>query len=417
MSAPPLTVPTDVTGATQAAQARPARADRRWLRMIVPVAIAFLIIGSTLMVHAIQQPSTKDPAYLSPGSTAGIGSAALVSQLTAAGLPVTVDHTGADALSRVSGGGFTLVIAAPGLLRPDLLLKLPELPADVTVLLIRPSQFNVLELGLPVAIRTRWATRASHGCAGLPPGTRAATYRDRYATPDLLADSDVRPTRDCFEHSVQAWRQPGHGEIVLVGADDIFRNDRIGELDNARVAASLFPAGRPVVWLDLHKQEKLPHAQSTKPPKKKQPPRAGLPFPAWVKASAAGLALAGVLGAMAAARRLGPPVPEPLPVAVRGTETALGRGRLYRRARARGAALQALRDEAGTRLRVALAVPPDAPPDALVAAVAAHTGTAPELVRQALYGPEPEDDEQLRAAVDALDQLVNSVHPYQKEWS
>src|SRR5690606_16937832 len=49
-------------------------------------------------------------------------------------------------------------------------------------------------------------------------------------------------------------------------------------------------------------------------------------------------------------RRLGPLVPESLPVVVRASETTRGRGRLYRRSRSRGHAAAGLR--AGTAERV-----------------------------------------------------------------
>jgi hypothetical protein len=405
---------------------RAAKADRRWLRIVIPVAAAVLIILATVAVHLIAQPSPTDPAFLNPTSTEDVGSATLAGQLAASGAPITVVHSGPEAVNRAADGGVTLFVPAPALVRPDALEDLSALPASVTVVLVHPSQLSVFLVGYPLQVKGRWSTRASHGCAQLPAGTRALTYRDHY---QMIDSESVAPedllTRDCFEHSVVGWHAPGHAEVVLVGADDIFRNDRIGELDNARVATSLFPTGRPVLWLDLHKRERLPINHGGKPSKQPAPPRESLPLPSWVKASAAGLALAAALAAVAAARRLGPPVPEPLPVPVRGTETALGRGRLYRRARARGAALNALRDDAITRLRTALAVPADAPPGTLVAAVAAHTGFPPDQVGATLYGPEPDDDERLGAAVDALDQLVARVlppvvprqHPYPKEWS
>jgi hypothetical protein len=104
-------------------------------------------------------------------------------------------------------------------------------------------------------------------------------------------------------------------------------------------------------------------------------------------------------------------VDEPLPVRVRATETALGRGRLYRRARARGVALQALRDNAFQRLRSALQLPAQAPPHAVAAEVAARVGAAPDVVQAILYGPDPQTDEELAAAVADLDALVAAALP------
>ncbi len=400
------------------------RGDRRWLRIVLPIGVALLVIVSTLVVHLVEQPSVADRDFLNPTSTAGIGSFRLAERLTADGREITVAPSGPEALRLAGGGDVTLLVPAPKLVRPDILTSLAGLPANVTVLLVRPNLLSLGVLNLPVEQRSRWATRATGGCPGLTPGTRASLYRDHY---EPLDDGWLTPSRDCFEHALVGYRQPGRAELVLVGADDIFRNNRIGELDNATVAASLFGGHRRVVWLDLHKRE-LPRLHDSKPPKQKRAPRSSLPLPSWVKAAAAGLALAALLAAVAAARRLGPPVPEPLPVVVRGTETALGRGRLYRRARDPGYALRVLRGQAGQRLRAALAVAPDADGQTLVAAVSGYTGLPAEQVDAALYGPDPADDEQLVAAVAALDRLVELVlpgtpptsdqpHPNAKEWS
>jgi len=113
-----------------------------------------------------------------------------------------------------------------------------------------------------------------------------------------------------------------------------------------------------------------------------------------------------VLLALWRGRRLGPPVPEPLPVVVRAAETTEGRGRLYAAARARELAAEALR--AGLRARLAdrLGLPPHGAPGAggmvragavakeiggpepapLVASVAERTGRPPLEIWALLYG-------------------------------
>src|SRR5690606_20137800 len=122
---------------------------------------------------------------------------------------------------------------------------------------------------------------------------------------------------------------------------------------------------------------------------------------------------AGVLLAVAAARRLGPPVPEPLPVVVPAAEAVTGRGRLYRRIRARQASLATLR--AGALARLARAVDPlsrtpdhgldVAGPrrDAFIRTIAARSGLPEATVATVLFGPVPTDDEGLVVAVADLD--------------
>jgi hypothetical protein len=298
---------------------------------------------------------------------------------------------------------------------PSAVALLPELPSGIRIVLVRPPLLTRWQLGLEgLRVQSRWATGPAAGCAiGDVPAGRALMNRDHYLPPPgvtLSAEDGV--TLDCFGHALLGLLSSGP-EFVLVGADDIFRNNRIGELGNAPLANVLLGSeGRPVVWLDLHKKEKEPKAANNdSPPPRSDDPAPSLPLPSWVKAAGVGLALAAVLGALAAGRRLGPPVPEPLPVRVRGTETALGRGRLYRRARARELALRALRERAVYRLRGPLNLPPDAPPADVVAQLAARTGAPPAVVTAALYGPAPTNDEELVVAVADLDTLVAAVLP------
>ncbi len=411
---PPTTLPTVPTV--------PTRRGRRWLRVLAPPLVALVAILATLVVHAIEQPRTSNPGYLNPAGTGDSGSATLAQRLRAGGTSVRTATGSLDALDLAGTGDATLFVPAADYIRADQRARLADLPASVTVVLVRPSLTILDWVGLSFLDKqTRWATRAAQGCTGPAPNPTgpALVYRDHF---QLLAGvklpSTLTVTRDCFGHAVQGWRSPGRAELVLVGADDIFRNDRIGELGNAELAAALL-AGHPrLIWLNLHKLEqppKQPHSQHDGQDDDQPPPEpdsdAGLPVPGWVKAAAAGLAVAAVLAALAAGRRLGPPVEEPLPVRPRATETALGRGRLYRRARARQTALDALRSAAIHRLRSTLRVPPDAPDAELVTAVSERTGSPGQYVHAVLHGPEPADDEQLTAAVAALDAMVEQAMP------
>src|SRR5690606_35450140 len=128
---------------------------------------------------------------------------------------------------------------------------------------------------------------------------------------------------------------------------------------------------------------------------------------------------AGLLLAIARARRLGPPVPEPLPVVVPASEAVTGRGRLYRRIRARGASLATLRAAALARLartldplarspQRALATP-GPHRDAFVHGIAVRSGWPEADVAAVLFGQLPVDDSALVAAASDLDRLVAAV--------
>jgi hypothetical protein len=102
------------------------------------------------------------------------------------------------------------------------------------------------------------------------------------------------------------------------------------------------------------------------------------------------LAVAGWRG-----RRLGPVVVEPLPVAVRASETTEGRARIYQRYRTRDRAAEHLRAQTVDVCSSRLGLPTNATTDALVEAVASRTGRRADEVRAVLYGPPPEGDQAL----------------------
>jgi hypothetical protein len=109
------------------------------------------------------------------------------------------------------------------------------------------------------------------------------------------------------------------------------------------------------------------------------------------------------------ARALGPVVPEPLPVVVRAAEAVEGRSRLYRAAKARGSAADALRAGARDRLARRLGLGPDATRAAVVDAAVARIGRDPVGVDALLYGAAPSDDAALVRLADDLDILIREV--------
>ena len=135
--------------------------------------------------------------------------------------------------------------------------------------------------------------------------------------------------------------------------------------------------------------------------------------PPWVWPAALQLLFAGLLVALWRGRRLGPPVPEPLPVVVRAAETVEGRARLYRRAGGRGRAGAALRSGALARLLPRLGIDPGAggePAAAeVVAAVAARSGRRDAEVHAVLFGPPPVNDAGLVQLAETLDSIVRST--------
>jgi len=399
---------------------------------MAPAAVVAVLFTVTIWAWAAQRVTPSDPRFLEPRSAAAIGA-----RTVASGHRVRRVGSTARALTDATPGA-TLFVPAPAFARPALLREALDSAELARVVLVAPPPTVLTEQHLPARrVGTRWATGvADPGCAGAPgpAALRGATY------------AGTKPgARRCYDGGLLTLpATAGKPRVVLVGAADVFRNDRAGEYRNAAVAGALL-GGRPVLWLSLHRPEPVPALTSSGDPDSPSPtpqrdtggsaPPAGQQhggtgssdragggsgtgngsgsgggtpnplwsaFPPWVFAIAAQLAIAAVLFMAWRARRLGGPVSEPLPVLVPGTETVLGRARLYRRAGATGAAAAALRAGTVRRLRTGYGGLDGA---ALVGAVAATTGWPYERVESVLYGPAPERNDELRALATDLDEL------------
>ncbi|MGW1057258.1 DUF4350 domain-containing protein [Micromonospora rubida] len=433
----------------------PASASRRrrWHRLAIPLGLAALLVTITVVTHAVDQPDPTEPGFLSPVATDADGGSRLADALRDRGVVVQRETDPLRAMLATAGRA-TLFVPAPGLLHPDTLGALRDLPGRTRLVLVDPPRQVLEATGLPlVPAGRRWATRAvgpdvdGRPCA-LPEAARAgvaAAERQRYAVPPGRSGATVDR---CYAAGLA--RVPRSTETVVIGASDPFRNDRIAERGNRELATGLLGTTGRVVWLDLDGPAPPPPGPGGTagpswpadpgdpgggtgddgPPDRSDEPGASgddrgdgdstadgrtppnplwAAFPAWFWALLTQLALAALLLVLWRARRLGPPVSEPLPVAVRSAETVLGRARLYQRARARGPAADTLRSAALARLLPRLNLPADPPPDAVSAAVAARVGGTAAQAHDLLYGDEPTTDRELLDLARSLDLLTRTV--------
>ncbi|WP_187398597.1 DUF4350 domain-containing protein [Micromonospora sp. WP24] len=440
--------------APRPAAARPGsgpKRRRRWHRLVIPLGLVATLITTTLVAQALDRPDADDPGYLSPIEAGEYGGSRLAEALSRRGGTVAREtDVRAALLTARTGAPTTLFVPAPDLLRNETLSRLSRLPAGTRVVLVDPSVRVLHAAGLPVEQHgRRWATKVVDPQADgrpcpldeLRPVRQAAAQRQRYTS-----DTEI-PLDLCFSAGLA--RLPGTVDTVLVGADDPFRNDRIGEHDNQALATALLGVHPRVVWLDLAGPEPPPPTPSSRPPAADSATerpgsettpadgtaqgRPGTPgdssddrrpadsddgpapnplwgaFPLWFWALLVQLALALLLAALWRARRLGPPAPEPLPVAVRSAETTLGRARLYQRAGARGPAGRTLRTAALARLLPWLNLPAETPRDRVATAVAARAGGEPEQVEELLYGDDPATDQELLDLARSLDALTRAA--------
>ncbi|GAA4608647.1 hypothetical protein BJY16_006946 [Actinoplanes octamycinicus] len=407
--------------------------DRRWLRVAIPFLVLFTLLTGTLIAHAIEQPDPEDAAYLSPISGEGIGSAVLAGRLRERGVTVVRETTSTEALRELwsSRDGATLFLSTPGLVDLGKVSDFGDLPPGTRVVVAAPPAAALRSSNWPVAVSgSRWTTAVTEpGCTD-PVATAAgpaAVHNLRFA-PETASN--------CYDDSLMTVITGGV-TVTFVGAADPFRNDRIDEHGNNALAVGLLAQTARVVWLDAHQRE-VPPAFSPPPKSKKPEPRRSTStaqptdtdqpdetepvdeptqaqqdepnplaeaFPPAFWATLALLALVLLALAVAAARRLGTPVAEPLPSRVPANETMLGHAQLYQRARARTASLDVLRAAARRRLTEHLGLPPDA----TITDIAEHAGYETDDVREILAGVHPDDDDELIAAAIAVQDLVREI--------
>jgi hypothetical protein len=276
---------------------------------------------------------------------------------------------------------------------------------------------------------SRWATKTvAPGCDQpfAAAAGAAAVHESSYL--GYQFDFVRNPRAVCYDGSLVELRAIDV-TVDVIGATDPFRNDRIDESGNAALATGLLGDHGRVIWVDVHTPDELAAPQL---PKLNLPnysrgdqdrTNTGNPlidaFPTQLWAAIVLLLVAGLLLAVAVARRLGPPVAEPLPVLVPASESVTGRGRLYRRIRARGSSLATLRSAAIARL-ARLIDPFARSPERTLAAdgpartafvheIAARAGLSETTVADVLFGPAPADDAELVRAAANVDALVAAV--------
>ncbi|MCG6496379.1 DUF4350 domain-containing protein [Kitasatospora sp. A2-31] len=363
---------------------------------------ALLLLAATVLAGLNQ-----DRRYprLDPRSYDATGTHAVVALLQREGLKVdiTEDLTGHPT------GNDTLVIPEPDLLTPEQLRTLAAAkhtrlvllspgPAALSALVpgVRPSDEGG---GAPYA-----AVRSTAAQCSLPEAVRAGTAH----LGGLLYTAGSHG-EGCYPrghgYPLVTLRTGKDAEVVVLGSGDFLTNELVKKDGNASLALGLLGSRPSVTWQLPDYGTLLAESGNRK--------ELGDFVPDGWRWGGYQLAVAVLFAAFWRARRLGPVISENLPVVVRAAETTEGRARLYRRAKARGRAADALRRAAAHRLAPALGVPLDAgvpDPTALCAAVLDRLPDRPAGDVQALlYGPPPTDDAALLRLADDLDALERQV--------
>ncbi|MET7409004.1 DUF4350 domain-containing protein [Streptomyces parvulus] len=370
----------------------------------VALALVLLLAGAVAIAvvrsgdhHGELDPRSADPA----------GSRAVAELLADRGVSTRVVTT-LDAARAATGPDTTLLVAAPDLLteRQQTRLHATVAGSGGRTVLVAPGGRAVERLvpGVTADPALSFDSTLAPAC-DLPAARRAGTADTgglRYST-HLAADACYPSRRLATLLRVPDTSAEGTpGDTVVLGARDILVNDRLDDHGNASLALQLLGSRDHLVWY-------LPSLSDVPDPDEERGFFDLLPS-AWLWGTLQ-LFIAAALAALWRARRLGPLVPEKLPVAIRASETVEGRARLYRKANARDRAATALRSATRTRLAPLVGVPVTRAhtPEALLPALSAHLHGDGQPLHSLLFGPPPGDDAALITLADQLDALESEV--------
>ncbi|MEU5668073.1 DUF4350 domain-containing protein [Streptomyces longwoodensis] len=370
------------------------------------IALALLVLLAGAVAVATVRSGARH-GELDPRSADPLGSRAVTALLADRGVTTRLVTTLAEARA-ATGPDTTLLVAVPDRLteHQQKLLHSATSGSGGRTVLVAAGGWSVgtLAPGVTADPATSRDSTLDPGC-DLPAARRAGP-----ADTGGIRYTSTRPDSDeCYPSSrlPTLLRLPdaaGQGDTVLLGGPDILLNEHLDEQGNASLALQLLGSRPHLVWY----LPSLSDTTATGPEDEKS--FLDLVPSGWLRGTLQ-LFVAAALAALWRARRLGPLVPERLPVAIRASETVEGRARLYRKANARDRAAAALRSTTRTRLAPLVGIPVAQAhtPEALVPALSAHLHGDGRPLHSLLFGPPPSDDAALVSLADRLDALEREV--------
>lgn len=392
-------------------------ARQMWTRFRGLLLAAAILAVAGVVIAALR--SGEEYGLLDPRSTDDHGSKAVAELLKERGVKIKIATTSREADAAADRGATLLVSDPDALTRRQLSDLRPALQRGGRAVLIAPGPSATAALTARVRAAPPAPVQPTPPDCDFPTAARAGDAElggVRYAV--SAEDADVCYVHQSLPTLLRLPDDPDgriapHGDMVLIGAPDPLYNERLDEYGNASLVLQLLGSRPHLVWY-------LPSPAESSTAENGERGFLDLLPEGWSWATLQ-LTIAAVLAALWRVRRLGPLVPEQLPVSVRASETTEGRARLYRSADARDRAAEALRTATRARLAPLVGVSPgDADsPDALTHALAtsshspapveADTTDSPRTgsarLHSLLFGPAPTSDEELVRLCDELDHL------------
>lgn len=387
-----MTVPTVTDAAPDAPAGPPQRPvwsrvlRHRATRWVAALLVVVLIVLGTVAAFGA---ATAGQAANDPRSARPDGARAVAAVLQQEGVEVRPTERIDDAVR--DGAGATVVVAYPDRLSDDQVRRLLEIP-DARLILLGPDD------GLSrfvAGVESRYSDGGS-----VEPGCSDPTAQRAGST----TFAGGRTFRTAAGSSLACYgTTDGYGylklpavtgrEIELLGGG--WTNRSVALDGNAALVLGLLGSRDRLVWVMASGGGPSgPGGDETAPP---------TVLPPWWAVAVAQAVVALIIVGIWRGRRLGPIILERLPVRVRASETVEGHGQLYHRLQARERAAAALRDGVVRRLGRRYGHGND--PMALAAALAERTGRDSRQVYHVLFGPVPDDDDQLLDLAENLDDL------------
>ena len=379
-----------------------SRARRRWRSARWPL-VGLLVLALAALVASLITPETSTTPF-APDSPVALGSRAVAEVLTDQGVEIDYVRTSGEAL-RTAQAGTTLLVAGTYLLTDEQVTDLAATEADLVLAGVEGWQLDGLTEGALVTRFNPEAGLRSAACAD--PGAVAAGTVD--ASGGGSSDGFVAGRPDvevCFPggegDGLYAAYADGGRRVVVLGDIGMMTNERVTAAGHAALVLRALGANERLVWYVPSMIDTGGTAEPGAAPATVLPP--------WTDPLAVWALLLVLALALWRGRGMGRIVTEPLPVTVRAAETALGRGRLYRRGRSRGHAAAALRAGVARRAAARLGLPRAAGAVDVIDALTRATGRDTEQVTGLRYGPPPTDDAGLLLLARQLDELESEVH-------
>jgi hypothetical protein len=308
--------------------------------------------------------------------------------------------TPAAAQTAAARTGATLVITSPGLLTARQLAGLAAAGRGLVV--VAPDRAALTTVAPAVTLAGQGLVTTVPPDCGLPAAQLAGSAdlggeRLSGTAPGAITCYPVRGLPSLIQY------RAGGRLITVLGTGEFLTNGRLAQRGNAALALDLLTGNSHLVW--LVPSPGLP--AGARPAGRPRSLISLIPWPADLVVIQ--LAVALVLAACWRGRRLGPLVPEPLPIVVRAAETVEGHARLYQARQARDRAASALRAAASRRMALLLGVPASAGPGALAEALAQRGPRSRTDIEVLLSGPAPANNSALAALADDLDALEKEV--------